>query len=260
MGQPSRSSFHDARTVFSTRLNRLFLLDTPCSLKKCFCAWDATWVGVRVGTKYLETPLQFPFPSFFSPTRNARCSDSVHGTPVNRHGAFDVASLQRSASASPRSIGCIARTRTFPSTGVHASVFARVSTPYHCTVRSFLDLAFGRGSSCSSSVGGDPRRQLESCGCGHGGAMQLRRTAHARRLRRATTDVVVGRRGDHCDVGHVRSRRNTRLKIAGEARERRRWRGDVRRWEKDGRGGSRVLLGTRVIEFEHRRIERETKR
>ena len=34
----------------------------------------------------------------------------------------------------------------------------------------------------------------------------------------------------------------------------------MRRWEKDGRGGSRVLLGTYVIEFEDRRIERETKR
>eukprot|EP00963_Diacronema_lutheri_P011338 scaffold1368_cov333-Pavlova_lutheri.AAC.33 len=91
-------SFRGSHTVFSTRLNRLFLLDTPWSLKKCFWACDATCVGVRVGTKYLETPLQFPFPSFFRPTRNAKCSDSVHGTPVDSRERHDDAPIQTSAS------------------------------------------------------------------------------------------------------------------------------------------------------------------
>lgn len=68
----------------SNRLERrFFLLELVC-LRKYFCAWLATWVGVRVVTNNLEIPLQSPFPRSSSPLRNFRCSSSVHGTPANR--------------------------------------------------------------------------------------------------------------------------------------------------------------------------------
>lgn len=49
--------------------------------RKYFWAWLATCVGDFVTTKFLEIPLQSPFPSFSNPIRNIRCSSSVHGTP-----------------------------------------------------------------------------------------------------------------------------------------------------------------------------------
>lgn len=65
----------------SKRLDRLFLLLGLLCLRKYFWAWLATWVGVLVVTKFLEIPLQSPFPSFSSPARNVLCSSSVHGIP-----------------------------------------------------------------------------------------------------------------------------------------------------------------------------------
>ena len=49
--------------------------------RKYFWAWLATWVGVRVFTKFLEIPLQSPLPTLCSPVRNNLCSSSVHGVP-----------------------------------------------------------------------------------------------------------------------------------------------------------------------------------
>lgn len=49
--------------------------------RKYFWAWLATWVGVRVFTKFLEIPLQSPFPTFCNPNKNSLCSSSVHGIP-----------------------------------------------------------------------------------------------------------------------------------------------------------------------------------
>jgi len=66
----------------SMAANRDRRFDTPLMRRKCFCAWLATCVGVRVGTKYLLTARQLPFPSLSSPSRNCRCSCSVHGTPL----------------------------------------------------------------------------------------------------------------------------------------------------------------------------------
>jgi len=51
---------------------------------KCFCACDATWVGVRVGTKCLLTSFQRPRPKCSIPLRNASCSSFVHGTAIFR--------------------------------------------------------------------------------------------------------------------------------------------------------------------------------
>lgn len=50
--------------------------------RKYFWAWLATCVGVLVFTKFLEIPLQSPFPTFCRPNRNSLCSSSVHGTPI----------------------------------------------------------------------------------------------------------------------------------------------------------------------------------
>lgn len=69
--------------VMSNRLDlRRRLLLLLFRRRKYFWAWLATWVGVRVLTKFLEIPLQSPFPTLFNPTRNSRCSSSVHGTPI----------------------------------------------------------------------------------------------------------------------------------------------------------------------------------
>lgn len=65
----------------SKRLDLLFFLLRLFCLRKYFWAWLATWVGVLVITKFLEIPLQSPFPSFSNPAKNVRCSSSVHGTP-----------------------------------------------------------------------------------------------------------------------------------------------------------------------------------
>jgi hypothetical protein len=46
------------------------------------CAWLATCVGVREGTKYLEMPLQLPLPSFLRPCKKSKCSVSVQGAPA----------------------------------------------------------------------------------------------------------------------------------------------------------------------------------
>ena len=60
-----------ARVFFSIRM-------------KCFCACDATCVGVRVGTKCLLTSFQRPRPKCSIPLRNASCSSFVHGTAIFR--------------------------------------------------------------------------------------------------------------------------------------------------------------------------------
>lgn len=53
--------------------------------RKYFWAWLATWVGVRVFTKFLEIPLQSPFPTFCNPNKKSLCSSSVHGTPKKKN-------------------------------------------------------------------------------------------------------------------------------------------------------------------------------
>lgn len=68
--------------TMSKRLERRFFLWMVARRRKYFWAWLATWVGVLLVTYFLEIPLQSPFPSFSSPTRNARCSSSVHATPT----------------------------------------------------------------------------------------------------------------------------------------------------------------------------------
>lgn len=79
----------DSETM-SNKLERLFRLFMLLCLMKYFCAWLATCVGVLVCTKFREMPLQSPFPSFCNPTRNKRCSSSVHGTPaLAQHTALD---------------------------------------------------------------------------------------------------------------------------------------------------------------------------
>lgn len=67
--------------TISKRLERRRFLSRVACLRKYFWAWLATWVGVLVVTKFLEIPLQSPFPSFSSPARNVLCSSSVHATP-----------------------------------------------------------------------------------------------------------------------------------------------------------------------------------
>lgn len=68
--------------TISKRLDRrFFLLIRVAWRRKYFWAWLATWVGVLVVTNVLDIPLQSPFPSFSSPTRNVLCSSSVQGTP-----------------------------------------------------------------------------------------------------------------------------------------------------------------------------------
>ena len=76
----------------SKRLERrLRLLEVLVCRMKYFCAWEATWVGVRVRTKCREMPRQSPFPSFSRPARNRRCSSSVQGTPFFRSFPADPA-------------------------------------------------------------------------------------------------------------------------------------------------------------------------
>lgn len=70
--------------VISNRLDRRRLLLWLLRRRKYFWAWLATWVGVRVFTKFLEIPLQSPFPTFCKPNKNSLCSSSVHGTPLLR--------------------------------------------------------------------------------------------------------------------------------------------------------------------------------
>jgi hypothetical protein len=41
-------------------------------------------VGVRETTKLREMLRQSPFPNLFSPSKNRRCSSSVHGIPFRR--------------------------------------------------------------------------------------------------------------------------------------------------------------------------------
>jgi hypothetical protein len=65
----------------SKRLDRLFRLLRLLCLMKYFWAWLATCVGVLVCTKFLDIPLQSPFPNFWRPSKNNLCSSSVHGTP-----------------------------------------------------------------------------------------------------------------------------------------------------------------------------------
>lgn len=65
----------------SKRLERLFFrLALLCRIKY-FCAWLATCVGVLDVTKFRAIPRQSPFPNFWRPIKNSRCSSSVHGTP-----------------------------------------------------------------------------------------------------------------------------------------------------------------------------------
>lgn len=73
-----------ASVVISKRLERRRRRLALFRRRKYFCAWLATCVGVLVLTKFLEIPLQSPFPTFFKPTRNSLCSSSVHGTPLLR--------------------------------------------------------------------------------------------------------------------------------------------------------------------------------
>ena len=56
--------------VMSWMLALLLSLPPESCLMKYFCAWLATWVGVRVITKLREMFLQSPLPYFFSPSRN----------------------------------------------------------------------------------------------------------------------------------------------------------------------------------------------
>ena len=66
----------------SKRLDlRFFLSFEACCLRKYFCAWLATCVGVLVGTYFIDIPLQSPFPRSFNPARKVLCSSSVHGVP-----------------------------------------------------------------------------------------------------------------------------------------------------------------------------------
>eukprot|EP00951_Prasinocladus_malaysianus_P032030 scaffold309949_cov32-Prasinocladus_malaysianus.AAC.1 len=51
---------------------------------KYFWACEATCVGVLVWTKCQLMPRQSPLPSFCRPSRNRRCSSSVHGIPFLR--------------------------------------------------------------------------------------------------------------------------------------------------------------------------------
>lgn len=67
--------------VMSKRLERRRRRLRLVRRRKYFWAWLATCVGVRVLTKFLEIPLQSPFPTFCNPKRNSLCSSSVHGTP-----------------------------------------------------------------------------------------------------------------------------------------------------------------------------------
>lgn len=72
---------HTVSETMSKRLDRLFRLLRLLCLMKYFWAWLATCVGVLVCTKFLEIPLQSPFPNFWRPSKNNLCSSSVHGTP-----------------------------------------------------------------------------------------------------------------------------------------------------------------------------------
>lgn len=68
----------------SKRLDLLFFLCWVFCLRKYFWAWLATCVGVLVGTKFLEMPLQSPLPSLCNPAKKVLCSSSVHGTHNNQ--------------------------------------------------------------------------------------------------------------------------------------------------------------------------------
>ncbi|GJN15371.1 hypothetical protein PR202_gb02279 [Eleusine coracana subsp. coracana] len=63
------------------RLMVFFFPEPAVCLRKNFCAWLATWVGVLVVTNPLEMPRQSPLPSFSSPAKNSLCSSSLQGTP-----------------------------------------------------------------------------------------------------------------------------------------------------------------------------------
>jgi hypothetical protein len=74
--------------AMSKRLERLFLLVALLCRIKYFCAWLATWVGVLDTTKLRAIPRQSPLPSLWRPTKNNRCSSSVHGTPKTHKRAY----------------------------------------------------------------------------------------------------------------------------------------------------------------------------
>ena len=57
---------------------------------KYFCAWEATWVGVRVITKLRDMLRQSPFPNLARPRRKRRCSSSVQGIPLRRSWSVPV--------------------------------------------------------------------------------------------------------------------------------------------------------------------------
>ena len=59
-------------------LSRLLM---ELSLIKYFWACEATCVGVLLTTKFLDIDLQSPLPYFSKPSKNSRCSSSVHGIP-----------------------------------------------------------------------------------------------------------------------------------------------------------------------------------
>ena len=79
----------------SRAANRLLRFVTPDRRMKCFWACEATWVGVRVDTKYLLMPRQLPLPSFFRPWRKNLCSASVQGWPTVQGGQGEQEASER---------------------------------------------------------------------------------------------------------------------------------------------------------------------
>ena len=73
--------------AMSNRLGLRFFLSFPACLRKYFCAWLATCVGVLVVTKFFEIPLQSPFPRFLKPFKKILCSSSVQGFPEQKQNS-----------------------------------------------------------------------------------------------------------------------------------------------------------------------------
>lgn len=66
-----------------TLARRRFLWDAVRLIRlKYFWAWLATWEDFLEVTNLLAIPFQSPFPSFSNPSKNDRCSSSLHGFPT----------------------------------------------------------------------------------------------------------------------------------------------------------------------------------